>query len=1097
MLPGLAQVSILLPLLFSATAAIAISIHLVHRRLERVFTITLVGILLSGAGLTFLYLLETVAVALESKLIFDTLQYPMRGLVVSFALCFALVYTGRTGSVKAAALTLGVIYLMTSALLIWNPGLLYGNARLVPTQSQYSMLTYSYTALAGAIIAYDLLILGLACLLMVIQAARSGKRLRIQAIVIAIAFLIPGVAGGLFAFEVFETVIRDVFPYTFSVTLILIAIGILFFDLLDVRPVAFTQVFSQLALPLILLDRDDRIIGVNEAALALFNTRRRALAGQIITAYQQVFPGMLSPGKFPVQTITTNNCVFELTVTPIGSTHPSEWLLKVFDITDRARAEEEVRRGQEAYRALAENSPDMIARFGTDLKSLYANNRLLTFFGETEAKLGTKDLHKNSFANASTKGLIKKVNETREPLRLETTFPTIDPERIFDVYVAPEFDEANNIQSILAVARDVTGTRKMSQTLADSERRYRSIIEQSAEGITMYDGNGTVIEWNRAMELFTGRAAEEMLGHKVWDAYYEIAAEASSDERDYQQIKSVAQQFLANPNFPKDGMQFDYLIRQTSGATRWVTNFLYKISLYDSEVFVNVVQDISETKRIQEELALEKAKLHSLINNTLIYMWSVDDQYRLITANEAMYRRFEKMHDRPVRPGDDIFERIADRYKEHNFELKKALDEAFAGKATSVTVKRTDGNETYYLRQHIAPIRHLDGSITGATVISRNVTQEIQYQQAKEAQQAELQALLNNTEDIIILLDSQKNVVTCNDSANRFSKHTFGKALEYGTALPETWFEARQPETMFDRVMQGDAIQMDIERNFDGNLRLYDVRIAPIRRGDGQVIGMTQFERDVTEQRSAQQERLERLMISRYLADLVHDITSPLSSLKTSLFLLASDPHNDQAPRWEKARNEGVERISTLIDVMRTVSEVFDPSMEIEFASGDLNQLIKRTLLMLKPLIDDGEHIVTFTPDPELQPLTYDHENLKRVILGVLQNALQHSTVGLPIDVSTQQEGTGAIIRIRDYGQGIAEKDLPHVFEAFFRAEKHRPADGRLGLGLTTAKKIVEAHNGTIRIGSTINEGTTVTISIPGTRQGLYAEPEEDIASSR
>ncbi|MBI3882573.1 MAG: HAMP domain-containing protein [Verrucomicrobia bacterium] len=115
-------------------------------------------------------------------------------------------------------------------------------------------------------------------------------------------------------------------------------------------------------------------------------------------------------------------------------------------------------------------------------------------------------------------------------------------------------------------------------------------------------------------------------------------------------------------------------------------------------------------------------------------------------------------------------------------------------------------------------------------------------------------------------------------------------------------------------------------------------------------------------------------------------------------------------------------------------------------------------------------------------------ERLAQVITNLLTNAIHYNKEGGEIQVATSVENGSAVLKITDTGRGIAPEDLPNIFKRFFRADSSRSrANGHAGLGLAICKAIVDAHGGTIGATSTVGEGTTVTVQLPGSRDGAHA----------
>jgi len=110
-----------------------------------------------------------------------------------------------------------------------------------------------------------------------------------------------------------------------------------------------------------------------------------------------------------------------------------------------------------------------------------------------------------------------------------------------------------------------------------------------------------------------------------------------------------------------------------------------------------------------------------------------------------------------------------------------------------------------------------------------------------------------------------------------------------------------------------------------------------------------------------------------------------------------------------------------------------------------------------------------------------DAENLRRVVVNLLENALRHTPASGSVSLSAEKAPDGrAVIVVRDTGEGIAAEHLPHIFERFYRADAARNRkEGGSGLGLAITKNLVEAHGGRLEIESKLGAGTTVRAFFP------------------
>jgi signal transduction histidine kinase len=147
---------------------------------------------------------------------------------------------------------------------------------------------------------------------------------------------------------------------------------------------------------------------------------------------------------------------------------------------------------------------------------------------------------------------------------------------------------------------------------------------------------------------------------------------------------------------------------------------------------------------------------------------------------------------------------------------------------------------------------------------------------------------------------------------------------------------------------------------------------------------------------------------------------------------------------------------------------------EMQLASVDINELLSDMVDFYSP--QAHSYSVTIRQGLHNEPLIckVDADMLKQVILNLFINAQQAMSDGGELMIRTNRQEKDAVIQINDTGSGIAPDKLPHIFDAYYSS---RPQGS--GLGLPTAKKIVEAHNGSIRVDSLQGKGTSFTIRLP------------------
>jgi signal transduction histidine kinase len=224
-------------------------------------------------------------------------------------------------------------------------------------------------------------------------------------------------------------------------------------------------------------------------------------------------------------------------------------------------------------------------------------------------------------------------------------------------------------------------------------------------------------------------------------------------------------------------------------------------------------------------------------------------------------------------------------------------------------------------------------------------------------------------------------------------------------------------------------------------------------------------------------ERLQRLIVSerRLLADISHELRSPLARLKFAVKLARTSPDPDAAL---DRINRDVDRIASLVAGI----------VEITVVEGDPDGKgaeILRVGDVLEEVICDctvevevrGCRIVL--NGKSTSEILGNRELLRRAVENVLRNAIRYSPEQSPIDVSVVEDSDAVNIAVRDYGPGVPENTLTKIFDPFFRVEEARDAlGGGSGLGLSIAKRAVQVHHGTITA-ENASPGLRVQIRIP------------------
>jgi signal transduction histidine kinase len=239
---------------------------------------------------------------------------------------------------------------------------------------------------------------------------------------------------------------------------------------------------------------------------------------------------------------------------------------------------------------------------------------------------------------------------------------------------------------------------------------------------------------------------------------------------------------------------------------------------------------------------------------------------------------------------------------------------------------------------------------------------------------------------------------------------------------------------------------------------------VPVKRKD-ELAELADAFNNMTEQVKKMLHARERLML-----DVSHELRSPLTRLKVALEFLP-----------ESATKESLKEDVAVMESM--ITEILETArLRNGYATLNLSEVDLST--MVQEVIDGfagASPEVTAKEMPSSLTALVDRELCRTVLKNIITNAVKYSSSGEePVAVTLFHRSPYVVIEVRDRGMGIPEEDLPYIFEPFYRVEKSRSQTIKgYGLGLNLCKTIMEAHKGKIKIESSPDEGTTVTLLFP------------------
>jgi PAS domain S-box-containing protein len=263
--------------------------------------------------------------------------------------------------------------------------------------------------------------------------------------------------------------------------------------------------------------------------------------------------------------------------------------------------------------------------------------------------------------------------------------------------------------------------------------------------------------------------------------------------------------------------------------------------------------------------------------------------------------------------------------------------------------------------------------------------------------------------------------------------------------------------------------------------------VSNIYREDGHHVIQCNV-RDITERKQLERQLEEQTrniaeanrLKSDFLAILSHELRNPLSAIRYAL------PHIDKAPLDQPARtalgviSRQVTQLVRLVDDLLDVTRITTGKIALTREPLRLQEVVTAAVDAVSPVIRAARHALEVVMPDEPLWVEVDADRVSQVISNLLTNAAKYTPRGGKIRLDVSREAQHAVVRVIDSGMGIAEDQLPHLFEMFMQVNPPAKSQGGLGVGLTIAQRLVQLHGGSIEAHSEgPGRGTEFVVRLP------------------
>jgi len=373
----------------------------------------------------------------------------------------------------------------------------------------------------------------------------------------------------------------------------------------------------------------------------------------------------------------------------------------------------------------------------------------------------------------------------------------------------------------------------------------------------------------------------------------------------------------------------------------------------------------------------------------------------------------------------------------------------------------------------------LDGYHNYTSELEKQV-KDLQVQvQLIQRQRRNAEAIIYSIRDAVIVIDEFDRLLMANEAAGRLFKFDFegsqhkpiGELIDAGRdEFVDFLRQSRQSKVR--------ATRREIELSEDGRLKTFDCIVSCVYEGKEKVCGVVAVLHDVTREKEISR------MKNDFVSHVSHELKTPLASITAYSEMLADGEANDEETRKEfySVIQSQAERLNRLIEDILNISRIESGLIKIDKRPVSLTILIEEQLQMMKSAAKEKNIELIGQKPIVFDQVCVDKDMISQVIVNLLSNAVKYTRPGgsIKIETGVDEITKTARVSITDTGVGIADDEIEHVFDKFYRVGANNSCAKGTGLGLNLVRQIVEkVHDGRVFVTSKVGMGSTFGFELP------------------
>ncbi|MFK3737157.1 PAS domain-containing hybrid sensor histidine kinase/response regulator [Massilia sp. TN1-12] len=639
---------------------------------------------------------------------------------------------------------------------------------------------------------------------------------------------------------------------------------------------------------------------------------------------------------------------------------------------------------------------------------------------------------------------------------------------------------------------DVSANKETEERLAESEERFRAMVQGFAQAVWETDAQGRIVEGSLSWTQYTGQREEASLGLGWLDAVH-------PEDR-----AAVLRQWRAAVGMRRT-LNVEFRVQVAAGGWRWTNARAAPLFNDDGSVrkWVGMHIDIDERRRTQAALIESERRFRMLFESMdegfLLAAVELDDAGRAtgLSYTEANPAAVRMANISYVGPG-----RLRVR-PEHEPCWLDACAEVVRTGTSSRSQCYAPGVQGWY-DFFVFPVG--GGASPRVAILFYDITLRKRAEDALRESEARFRALADASPALVYQFDMDGRVIYLNERCTSGSC-PFGPAAP-GAPDGRGWNGIVPPADMdaylravFDGVRADGAFTRRIETPVAGGAsHWFEAHVAPWFSGEGVQRGYVGISLDITGAVQAEEALREAdRRKDEFLATLAHELRNPLAPISNAVQLMRRPDGRRQADRVVEMVGRQVRQIVRLVDDLMEVSRITRGKIDLKLERVPFSEIVQAAIETSQPAIDRCAHQLAVALPQEPLVLEADRVRLTQVFSNLLNNAAKYTDAGGRIWFDARRVDGMVVASVRDTGIGIPAEALPRVFDMFAQAHRNvGRGQGGLGIGLTMVRSLVEMHHGTVEAKSAGGGlGSEFIVRLPLADPDGEWEPAEPFGQAR